>query len=1149
MFSQVSGLGRLLNSASASLSSNPAKTQRQYDSVTEEIITYDLLYPEVESLSQNQHQTFSSKLSDPASVAAAARSADDQGGLNVKASRDVRFIAAQHINDVSHVLYDSHPPTPYSIRTSTPNVAEANGQLKVNRSGVTPVSSNHWRKANTTTHSYQSPLPQALQSSVISKTTSRASANEFGGLFGSARHRGSTTRPVTNEDESSQSKVAREEREEIDDLVNCIFGAPGFPSTSSTKIHVKRYKPQSPGVSRPTSSESHYSESPKAFSPRRSFLSRSTTAQNLPSLSAVSSATTDHQASRLSSTYILITKLFSIGPNAILQSQSITSQNGQQDGRPQPQPEELYGHPHITPGREDNQTKHIKTPTFAVALVIYLPARSGDPDTSSLKQSCSATDRDSQPSQLWSSHVGSKLKWLSRELDQRIEYVLGQWSMLIRTLANLEVIMYRKIMALLVERYTPSITQKRQTLQLGPDGLQSCTVVEEAASKCRKRIVLALQVRPVINGQDRWNIWKGVARSIGNATCGQQHRYFLFNLLTAFLGHQNEWLNHVAPKSYRQQNFKRREDYYGEVDTMRTRTVIVSLDKMVARRIIFLLSTFLPSTTMAFRPEPQHGRPTASAGDIYSGSPPYGALISRGQSRQRRANAYNLTFPDSESTHELCGKSSPLHVRSSSDARSIRSTALPIASNETRKSSTTTTVTVMPQSQQAVPLFTSFSPEIVLGTSAEARPGSSGSMAALRLQRTLSRSESNEHSNSSTDSRSGGRWGSTRSGFWSSRRGSSTENSDVMASSGEGLGISGVSKAVPTGVPVNKLNKMVEDTQSMMAPSAPAVDRVIQSLGETTSKPKTNQAHKVPPPKPVPRHSPLEPFPLTLSVNEEDGVIDVQYSPTAAQSSSFPSTFTSPGQPHTAASSYNTGSTLRSPTPAPMAAKALQSDPAVNVAGWLRSFHPDFALQAVRPYEALHEDIKQSMRTEPAPSIVEGTARPLSTHGWTDVCTTLVADNATFSITRITLRRKNASSPHHQADALLGREPAETAEEQFIEEPIVDHDQCLIEVLERILWHSSHSSGAPSRASSPPRSTSEGVEYAIPTLGFSRNECKRIVFGALARVAKSVAAELDGNDAQEKEGVSGYQRREQVPDNTLRQGVRRWMNEVKAGSS
>ncbi|KAL9638426.1 MAG: hypothetical protein Q9164_001559 [Protoblastenia rupestris] len=1144
MFSSVSGLGRLLNSASATLSSHSTKAQRQYDSVTEETVTYDLLYPEAETSQQVQQQTYPLQPGHPNLVAAAARSADDRGGLNVHASKDIRVIVAQQINEVSRVLYDTHPPTPFSISTSTAHIAEANVGLMENSSGAVLGALGQSRKMQTTAHYPQTSLSHNSQSTFASQPTSHIIANNHRALFSSSKHGGTGIRSVPSDFESPQSRITREEKEETDDLVNCIFGAPGFPSASSTKIHVKRYQPQQSGISRAASPETDQSDSPKPFSPRRTFLSRSTTSEALPSLSTMPLAVSGRRASRLPSSYVLVTRIFSIDPKGFSQKQRTNRQYERCDTVHQSPRESL-----------EARSDQIRTPTFAVALVVYFPSRPGD-STTSVRQGLSMADRGTLLGDSWSSDLGSKVEQLNYEVDLCIDLVVGQWATLFRALANLEVIARCQIMDSLVDLYTPCQSQTRQTLQLESSALQRCGFINEAAESCGKRAALALRIRAVITGQDRWTIWRGVARGIGNPICDREHNHFLFNILTAFLSLHTDWLDLVAPRWYVRRHLKRREYFRRDLEVVSKRTVVVSLDKMAARRMIFLLSIFLPRNYTPLQPGPMQSHWTAPSCDAYSASPPYGASISRRLPPHRTTNVTLQNFPGARAKDFVAtepqgfhDQTKPLHYRRASDARSIRSIALPIVSTATRKNSTTTTATVMPQSEQAIPLLTSFSPEIALGTSAEARPGSSDSMAALRLQRTLSRSESNEHSNSSIESQARDRWSSARSGFWSSRRGSSTDNSDVMASSGEGLGIFGVAKRAPNGASVNRLSQMVEDVSfRQTARQSPelTIDNVTRSSDEVISTSPAKQSRKVSPPMSMPRDSPPEPFPLALSVDEKDGTIDVQHSP-GANRFSISSTFTSPRHRYTATSSFDERSALQPPTPGPKLGNIPQTGINANTAGWLRAFHPDFALQAVRPYDALKEDIKQSMRTE-LESINDEEGNLLDTDGWTTVCTTLLADTATCTITRLTLRRKSACSPHHQADALLGRKSTENTEERFVEETILGHDPTLVEALEPLLSYSSHSSGAPSRAPSPPRSTPQMSEHATTTSGYSRNDCKRVVFGALTTIAKSVAAEIEGEEGHNTYRGTEHDHNTQMPDSVLRQGVRRWMNQAKLAS-
>jgi hypothetical protein len=71
--------------------------------------------------------------------------------------------------------------------------------------------------------------------------------------------------------------------------------------------------------------------------------------------------------------------------------------------------------------------------------------------------------------------------------------------------------------------------------------------------------------------------------------------------------------------------------------------------------------------------------------------------------------------------------------------------------------------------------------------------------------------------------------------------------------------------------------------------------------------------------------------------------------------------------------------------------------------------HPDFTLQAVKPYPDVMKDVYAAMSAEPNPPLSAPTslgtdpAQPVDK--WLDVCTALVADTSTWSITRVSLRR------------------------------------------------------------------------------------------------------------------------------------------------
>jgi hypothetical protein len=239
----------------------------------------------------------------------------------------------------------------------------------------------------------------------------------------------------------------------------------------------------------------------------------------------------------------------------------------------------------------------------------------------------------------------------------------------------------------------------------------------------------------------------------------------------------------------------------------------------------------------------------------------------------------------------------------------------------------------------------------------------------------------------------------------------------------------------------------------------------------------------------------------------------------------------------------------------------------------LKEYHPDFPLQSVCPYPALESDIKRSMEAEPVPShlVASASAR------WVDVCTTLVADTRTFTVKRFRLRRKipaadpqshgvsqENESPSTPYSSLLTSQISDTTpfpsidsselEHEFIEEPVMDLDGTLVDAVERVIARSGPSSAVHSRATSPSRlrrgksglsETTDSQNLETPAIEVPRRECRRMVLGALEEVVRSVAAERHqepGPTSSQNRGCpasSGY------TDNTLREGVRKWLLDIE----
>ena len=1181
--SSVSGLQRLFSTASTSLSPHTPRAQRQLESVTEEAHTYDLLYPEGETLKQGQHHAYPLKHGDPASIAAAANSSDDRGGLDIQSPRDVRIIIAQNANiHSSHprIMYDSHPviSLPQTRNGSSPETNEnfrpRGGSLT---GGIRRNSTNHGSR--TAPHSRQSSVSQTAQSIFNTPSSPLSPVSELGGLFGGAKTR-HNIRPATSDGETVQSKLAREEREEAENLLECMFGAAGFPSVSSTKLHVRPPKQmEADNNFRPSSAREP--SSPGAFPKRRTPLTRSTTAADLHSLSSSVSDDAPQQSSNVNTSSILITRLFSIDST---DSHSILKI---------PDESHLLG-PNTTThviSPSKGKAEQSKSPTYAVAVLLQMPVHRPRLSTPSLGR---VSGYSAISPRLWSSEGPQRHSLLGTDTSPNIDYVIGHWTMLIRALSCLEVAARYEISTLLAEMDTPLLVRPvngipsapendlnfkpgklkqptRRTLQLSAGALQNRPSIRRLSEKTASRIALALRIRKVVTGQGRWGIWREEARWVGKWAGGKEQNFFLFNLLTAFLGSHTEWLDSLGPSRYKRRHAKQSHNSYSEINSIQHRTVVVSQDKMAARRLIFLLSAFLPSAYVGFQADGTNQLETSCSNMAYSQSPPSAYPINREQSLRRTVNrktgpsraspritshARSVSFSDAEllanddsSVEDQITQQRP---RRQSDARSIKNAALPISFNgsETRKSSTTTTATVVPETAVGIPHFSGYSSTRPLGTAAGPRPGSSGSLVSLSLRRTLSRSESSEKAATGSDSQSMSRWGSMISGFWSDRRASSTEGSDPVASSEEGLGISGIPNGARGSRVATTLTEMVKevDMQKNSLTTGQGNSNTTSSSLTTTQLPHDGKEPEViSTSKSTDEIQFRESFPLKLSIDEDDGVVDVDLPQTNSYPSSFESIASSPIAIRSAASSFN-GRTSFHGRASVHASQYSSPDISVDVAGWLRNYHPDFALQAVRPYDSLKEDIKHSMRAEPSPATAStghDNGDGLS-DGWIDVCTTLLADTTTFTVTRLCLRRKNPASTHHQVDAMLKLSPTDYAEqEEIIEEPLMDMDPTLIDAVERVLGHSGNSSRAPSRApsraQSPTRPNGPASHEGSPDLEVPRSECKRMVLGALEQVAKSVSAELSKGKNVDAQKVG----RENLPtDSTLREGVRRWLSQV-----
>ena len=414
--------------------------------------------------------------------------------------------------------------------------------------------------------------------------------------------------------------------------------------------------------------------------------------------------------------------------------------------------------------------------------------------------------------------------------------------------------------------------------------------------------------------------------------------------------------------------------------------------------------------------------------------------------------------------------------------------------------------------------------------------------------------------------------------FWSGRRGSSADQSDYLQSTDDGVGVPGSTYRFQER-PRSQLECMVQELS--MDGVFGDTDAFEISGGNATvtadTSPETYPVGCSGVPasaaRPIPERPRTFDSTLKLSVNEKDGVIDVDI-PLPEFGSPLQSPllagYASASSQH--GSSYGESSVLSMPY--------CEPEQPVNAAGWLKQFHPDFAIQAIKPYAELERDIKWALSAEPTP--ITSAATPTLEQGplerWVDVCSALVADTRTFSIKRISLRRlvRLTPAPTYSASAMTpgisGVPPARSQygnpysnssaapimneqhlKEKFIEEHIMDFDATLIDAVDRVLAQSGQASQVQSASSSRSssrrgRRDARADSNAGHHTDVSQTDCKAVIFDALEAVVKNVTAERNAKEELREEtsrDKPSHEVAKTAADSSLKEGIRRWLSEVE----
>ncbi|ESZ90737.1 hypothetical protein SBOR_8871 [Sclerotinia borealis F-4128] len=1216
----MSLLGKLFSGTSSTGQTTPHSNP--LDSNLEDHFSYNLLFPDADALChKDQLFPFSSGT---VLAPANANSFDVNGEIDLD-MRDVRVIIMQEATSTSgnpYVLYDSHtpPPTSPSLESQNSNTSAFPTRSENRRSISTP------RKTSVG----QNARPVVIQQE---STTPRA----FGGAF----DRRSTHKSQPNYTETEGQRSAREYKEDVSTISNCIFGNSevlAYKGTG-TKVHI-------------LPSESRSSVGPGSYAADASFgrsgmrsskLVQSYTLENVagPAPAGLSATTSSRAQDRKK---VLITRMFPVPlPNDEVDNQTPIA-IGDKEGYPFPKVSD-NGTPEKKP-----QVKQKRTPMYAVGLIVHLPASpprapSAPTSRSSFRGASSFNEQDSFPSSFNSTKragwtmlgtgfgIESLESSIYSDVDDRIDMITQHWDIITRTLTHLQAVATESLLCLLRQADINSPGPRREShtrapsasvsisgrrvedakpfkvpktnaklVQLGQNCLVQIQKIHKEVDASRQRIFSGIKGLQVITGQGRWGIWREEARLVERWAGGKEKGFFFFNLLSGFLGNHTEWLQALGPRWYRRRHYQNRRSHKDDEIPLSARTVIVSNDKMAARRLIFLLSAFLPAgqqiASRAHRPST-----SVSLGGC-SQSPPSNIIpVLREESLRRKINKRSSTSRASHSqamsspaqTAQSAQSSKPqpeppsglgitVHNvrrdRSSSDLSQIKTANLPIpgSGRGSRKSSTATTRTATPIT--TVPHFSTRAS--VRGTGPIPRPGSSGSLAADDLLRSLKRGDSSgQYSNISTDSQGqNSGWGNMISGFWSSkRRPSSTTHTSAVSMEGVEINDPYYRDITSQSRGKSSSDKNEDVTEVFSTKSKGQQERELRK-SESGS---TETARAI---EQKPEHEVDEIIEQTIQISERipdpSGAYESPVKTSIADDGAIEIDVPLPDYLafETAVSSPSSSGYLSTPALVSglegfehYSRVGPDSDTTINVGGYLSRYHPDFALQAVPSQSDLIAEIKESMRAEPTPVV---TSTPHAEDGradrWVDVSSALVADTTNFTITHIRYRRlvklrenvdpttpaittpleSKYGNVYSAALFTPSLEVYDHHEDQFIEEQLVSMDETLIEAVEKIIAQSGQASKQSSACSSRStsrraavgreRSNSEGK--AVPGVGVNlevpRNECKKMVLGALEEIVKDVAGRREEVDGGRRLG--GRER-----ESFLREGVRTWLGNVESG--
>lgn len=1114
----------------------------------------------------------------------------------------------------------SPPTSPSTSRTDTTFPAHASnffpGPFQIPRSKsntIFPlVAEGQSRPSPAATARFGAPRRHTRGASLSSvPTTGNSKTEAFQSPFQRARTGNFSLSFASESNLQSVGKSVRSHELEQDMLLECMFGAVSLKgSETCTKVHVLPGDTKDTSV-RPLSSGYHTSDGQTSFwhSPPPT-----TIPLDSPSVSSAGLKRSSKESRNIEAPSVLVTRVFSLkpSPNVDLWRNDPSA-------------------PRTESGKEaveSDLTRSQKSASFAVSIVVAIPRERFRerilrfPLIERESSLPSSIRSDALPSLGSSSNSDVHSSWArisaqsspSVSLPNRSDvfhvgtrYIMQHWDTVMRTLDCLQFNLEAWIATCrtssdsnIADLGSPDMEQKfgsecklsrsqsetpkkhhsRFSLQRG--GLQESIFIQTATKRAMTRLTKAFLVRKVVVGQSRWSAWREEARWVSRWASGAEQSHFLSRTLSAFLATHLSWMHLIKPtlKGIRRSLGLRRQPQSPSQYTRRT--IIISPDRMAARRFIFLLAAFFP----------RH-----DGFDTCSGSTPSFSERPSPQSSSLRLSKMNSLGSDGTdgsrdsmtvSSHSVDSRRPVMVPRKSNLSTAIQSSRkLSIHSILTTRSTPPRVGATSPKPlghAESTVDFTDSIPAVHLtaghqGLTPYSSHNDSHNPAAIRRDASaLLSSNLKLPMSHSLESRKFPRW----SVFPGSPQDPVVHDQEALPSY-----VEQEASVTPVQNPVGSASSVIDENEFLEKARGEEFPGSGKWMRDELESPQKAKASK---PLPI-QHAPpnrnfetaghLQPtpglaesaeLPFTLSVNDLDGTIDVAISHESETVPINSGEFSGNSLPGSLESFCST------PRPPDLSF----AKPHDAVGGFLSSFHEDLAVQAVRCYKGLEKDIRDTMLSEACSGVSSLSPNHVakSNEAWVNGSTTLIADLESLRVKRLRTRYLIDPLSQQQGD-LLARDSIrgqsdsdmsdlhlnsnrtaqspQPARQEIIEDDDLQPDQALSEALEQLHIHNWPSSNTGScmvsRSNSERASSMRAGATTPPTLGRAGRGCKNVLIHALEQVVTDAASEFEHypikpDTSEHKHApTSGSHRQEdhQVGSPVIQTAVKDWLRDWGRG--